>query len=84
MKKETIFLTSQAVAEKCGVLEVCYRTENGKFILSEKDLRYYKAKMTPEEFINGIDAEIISETKAAELIKKSTLGKATLDLLNKK
>lgn len=84
MKKETIFLASQAVAEKCGVVETCYRTKDGKFILSEKNLKFYKTVMTPEEFIHGIDAQIITSEQAAELVKTSTLGKKTLELINKK
>ena len=81
MKKEAIFLTTQAIAERAGVLEACYRTQNGKFILSEKDLKHYRTKMTPEEFIHGIDAKIITSEKAEELIRTATLGKETLRII---
>lgn len=74
MNKEKIFLASEEVAQMLGVEKSRYRTAEGKYILSEHDIRTLCIGKDMDEFVNGIDAKVISEAKARELIIKSTLG----------
>lgn len=74
MKKESIFLASAEIAKRINMEQSRYRTPDGKYILSEHDIRMLRFKMTPEEYIKGIDAKIITEKEADALIAKSTLG----------
>jgi hypothetical protein len=74
MKKRSYFLASADLAERAGVRETRYRTNDGKYILSEKDLKMVQFSMTPNEFINGLDATILTDLELRELIQKSTVG----------
>lgn len=74
MKREKKFLASADIAERIGVTESRYRTPEGKYILDEKDIRMIRFQMTPEEYVNGIDATIIPDDKVQAIIKKCTLG----------
>lgn len=68
MREEAYFLAPENVAARTGIKESLYKTKDGKYILSENDLRKVRFSMTPDEFVNGLDIEIISIAKAKELI----------------
>lgn len=68
MRKESTFLASAEIARRAGVITTNYRTKDGRYIVSEKALRALWASIRPEEYVNGLDVEIISETEAARLI----------------
>lgn len=61
------YLVSEEVARRAGVIDSKYRTQDGRFILDNKDLD--RMRLTSEEFVNGIsDAEMITREQAKELI----------------
>ena len=74
MKKETTFLASEGIARRAGVMETRYRTPQGRYVLSEKDIRQIRFQMTPEEYVNGLDARIVTTEEAREILKTCTLG----------
>lgn len=67
MRKEAYFLGSADIARRANVIETNYKTTDGRYILSEANLR--RVAFTPEEYQNGLDVEQISDEKAQELIK---------------
>ena len=69
MRKEATYVASADVARRAGVISSSYRTADGRYILAEHDLRSVRLSMTPEEYVTGLDVEIISDEKAKELIK---------------
>ena len=69
MRKEATFLGSLDIAKRTNVINSRYRTQDGRFILSEADIRKLFYSMTPEEYVNGLDIEQITDEKAQELIK---------------
>lgn len=80
MRKEKSFLASAEIAGRIGVIESRYRVPDGRYILSERDLRTYRFSMTPEEFVNGLDVEILTDKQLNRLIRKSTLGLANAQM----
>lgn len=70
MKKEDkIYLVSADIAERAQCIESSYRTEDGRYIISEKALRDFRFQMTAEEYVTGLDAEIITKAQAQRLMK---------------
>lgn len=69
MRKEAIYAASADIARRAGVISSSYRTADGRFILSEHDLRSVRFSMTPEEYVTGLDVEIVSEEEAKTLIR---------------
>lgn len=74
MERETSFLASAEIAERVGVRATRYKTPDGKYIISEKDLRMLRFSMTAEEYVNGLDVEILTEERKRQLMAESTLG----------
>lgn len=60
------FSVSHAVAVRSGVIAQRYRTADDRFILNEDDMRHIR--MLPEEYITGLDAIVLTEMEAMELI----------------
>ena len=70
MKKEDkIYLVSADIAERAQCIESSYRTEDGRYIISEKALRDFRFQMTAEEYVTGLDAEIITKAQAQRLMR---------------
>lgn len=70
MKKEDkIYLVSADIAQRAQCIESSYRTEDGRYIISEKALRDFRFQMTAEEYVTGLDAEIITKAQAQRLMK---------------
>jgi len=69
MRKESTFLASAEIARRAGVITTNYRTKDGRYIVSEKALR--ALSIMPEEYVNGLDVEIISEAEAERLIAEN-------------
>ncbi len=76
MRVEGRYVASASVARRTGMIESRYRTKDGRFILSEKDLRSVRLTMKPEEYVNGLDVELITQEEASTLIREGgyTLG----------
>lgn len=68
IKKDKYYSVSAEVARLSGVVSARYRTKDGRFILSERDLKKAISRMAPEEFIGGVDAVALTESKAKKLI----------------
>lgn len=62
-------MASADIARRAGVISSSYRTADGRFILSEHDLRSVRFSMTPEEYVTGLDVEIVSEETSKTLIR---------------
>lgn len=74
MKKEKKFLASADIAKRIGVAETRYRTPEGRYVLDEKDIRMLRFQMTPDEYVNGIDATIIPDNKLQAIIATCKIG----------
>lgn len=71
MRAEGTFLASADVARRAGAIDTSYRAKDGRFILSEKALRGVRMQMKPEEYVSGLDVELISEQEAERLIAEN-------------
>ena len=71
MRQEGTFLASADVARRAGAIATSYRVKDGRFVISEKALRSPRMQMTPEEYVNGMDVELISESEAERLIAEN-------------
>ena len=69
MVESVTFVVTEDVARRSGVIATRYRTEDGRFILNNRDLR--GVRMTAEELQTGLQGiERISDELARQLIKK--------------
>lgn len=68
INKEKYYSVSAEIARLSGVIGSRYRTKDGRFILSDRDLKKAISKMMPEEFIGGIDAIALTERQSKKLI----------------
>jgi hypothetical protein len=66
MKVNKIFVVGADIARRAGVIAKCYRTKEGRYVVSQSDLRMLR--LEPEEYITGIDAEIVDLETAKMLI----------------
>lgn len=71
MRAEGTFLASADVARRAGAIGTSYRTKDGRFVISEKALRSVRLQMKPEEYVSGLDVELISEQEAERLIAEN-------------
>lgn len=63
------YLVTREVAERCGLLNERYITDDGKFILDNKDLS--RLRLTSTEFVNGVQGiEMITKEEADDKIKQ--------------
>lgn len=61
------YLVTKDIAIRSGLVDVRYRTLDGRFILDNKDLS--RVRFTTDEYINGLDGvEKITEDEAQTLI----------------
>lgn len=47
------YLVTEAVARRAGVIASRYRTQDGRFVLDDKDLSYIR--LTPDEYLHGLE-----------------------------
>ena len=64
MEKSIYFSVSADVAERSTLKDVRYRTKDGRFILTDKDLQ--RVRLLPSEFINGLDAVMLKDKNEAD------------------
>lgn len=73
------YLATEGVARRCGLTNARYITQDGRYILSNKDLR--RLRLTSQEFINGLQGiELVTREDAEGLIAANnyTLGDGTI------
>lgn len=71
IKKDKYYSASADIARRTGVINSRYRTKDGRFILSDKDLGRARLVMTPEEYINGMDVTPLTDGQAKKLIAQN-------------
>lgn len=71
MKKKALFSASADIARRTGVINTCYRTKDGRFILSENDLSPIRLVMLPDEYVNGLDVIKVTDEEAKRLIAEN-------------
>ncbi len=71
MNKDINFSASADIARRAGIISSRYRTKDGRFIITDKDLGRIQLVMTPEEFMTGIDVRKITEMEAKNLIAEN-------------
>ena len=63
------YLVTKDIAIRSGLVDVRYRTLDGRFILDNKDLS--RVRFTTDEYVSGLDGvEKITEAEAQTLIAK--------------
>ena len=60
------YTVSVEVAQRAGLYGYRYMTADGRVILSEADLR--RVRLTPQEYITGIDARLVESKEALRLL----------------
>lgn len=81
MKAETYYKVTAQVAVRTGMTRTLYRTADGHYVCSARDLR--GIRLEPEEYITGIEGvERITYAEAQALIEEGgrTLGLQASDL----
>jgi len=81
MKAETYYKVTAQVAVRTGMTRTLYRTADGHYVCSARDLR--GIRLEPEEYITGIEGlERITYEEAQALIEEGgrTLGVQASDL----
>lgn len=68
MRKENYYSASEWVARRAGCLQTSYRTVDGRYIISEQNVRSAIPFMTPDEYVTGFDITVVSEEEAERLI----------------
>lgn len=68
MRTTKYYKVMPSVAERAGVAEIRYRTEDGMMILNEQDVRM--VRLEPEEYLSGVVEAILTEEEAALLIEQ--------------
>ena len=64
------YIVTRDIAQRSGMIASRYRTEDGRFILNERDLA--RVRLTPEEFVSGLaGVEMISAEVAKTLIRQN-------------
>ena len=74
------YLVSESIARRSGAIASKYRTKNNKYILDNKDLA--RIRLTSEEYVHGLDIEMITLEQAKELIAENryAMGEAPTSL----
>jgi hypothetical protein len=72
------YLVSKDIALRSGLIDSRYRTQDGRYILDNKDLS--RVRFTTDEYISGLKGvEKITETHASTLIAKGGFNKGVTE-----
>jgi len=71
MEREQLYLASASIAERAHCINSSYRTRDGRYIITESDLRSIGFQMTAEEYVTGLDAEMITADEAKRLMREN-------------
>ena len=66
MRQTKYFLVKEKIAERAGVLNERYHTEDGLMVLGEQDMG--RVRLEPEEYLTGVVEQVVSEEEAVKLI----------------
>lgn len=80
MNEEKIYLVSADIADRAQCKDSSYRTKDGRYIITERALRDFRFRMTAEEYVSGLDAEIISKEESMRLAAENNYLTGTLGL----
>lgn len=69
MRTTKYFLVKPDVAERAGVINQRYHTQDGLMVLNEQDMA--KVRLEPEEYLTGVVEQVVSEDEAAQLIEQA-------------
>lgn len=69
MKEIGYYTASEYVARRAGCLHSSYRTTDGRYIVSDNDLRNALPLMTPEEYVSGFDLIPVTAEEAKVLVR---------------
>ena len=59
------------VARRSGLANERYRTVDGRFVMTDKDLQ--RVRLLPDEIVNGLDAIMLTKQEAEHLIAENGL-----------
>ena len=69
MVEIAFYLVSEEIARRAGVINSRYRTQDGRYVLDDKDLSYIR--LTPDEYISGLKGvERVTKKEAMTEIQK--------------
>jgi len=71
MDAQVNFSVSADVAVRAGLANERYRTADGRFVMTDKDLQ--RVRLTPEEIVHGLDAIMLTKQEAEHLIAENGL-----------
>ena len=70
MVENTVYLATEEVANRAGVLETAYMVSDGRFVIDSMDIR--RIRLTCEEFLHGISGiEAVTEQEAELMISEA-------------
>jgi hypothetical protein len=72
MEVQVNFSVSEDIARRAGLLNERYRTRDGRFILTDKDLQ--RVRLSADEIVNGLDAVRLTKTEAEALAAANGLS----------
>lgn len=77
MEKQINFSVSADVARRSGLISVRYRTADGRFVLTDRDLQ--RVYLEGDEFVDGLDAVRLTQEEAERLVAENNfqMGEAT-------
>ena len=70
MIKEKYYTASAELTRRAGTIDSRYRTKDGRYVITDRDLGKISLVMTPQEFIGGIDIIEVSEKEAKRLVSE--------------
>lgn len=65
------FSVSADVARRSGLANERYRTADGRFVMTDKDLQ--RVRLLPDEIVNGLDAIMLTKQEAEHLVSENGL-----------
>ena len=78
MRATKYLLVKEEIAERAGLKDLRTRTDDGKYILYEGDLKL--VHLLPEEYVTGLQGvEVITEARAQELVEAAKAAVKTED-----
>lgn len=76
MRAAKFLLVSEEIAERAGLKDLRTRTDDGRYVLYEGDLKM--VHLQPEEYVTGLaGVEVITEAKAQELVEAAKAADKT-------
>ena len=68
MNTSSYLSVSRSVAVRAGVVSQRYMTKDGRYVVSDRDLR--GLRLEPQEYVTGIDAFLLTQPEAQAAIRE--------------